>query len=154
MKTEIKPNIIVLAIIGGLLAWTTGSEALSTVLITGIVTTMFLLGGPKPNPKISKEIVMALISGASGNDYRPSPLIEGREKLVLFIVVIGASVTVVLAIFGHLTGTGLEMAVGGLIGMIGTLSGKMVDPGDDDTGTQEVALRLIDIMNANGSKKA
>ena len=149
---EVKINIIVLALIGGLLAWVTGSEALSTVLVTGIVTTMFLLGGPRPNPKISKEIVMALISTVGGESYKPTPLIEGRERLVLAIVVIGAGVTVVLAIFGHLTGTGLEMAVGGLIGMIGTLSGKMVDPGDDDTGTQEVAVRLIELLGAKTSK--
>ena len=152
MKTEIRPNIIVLAVIGGLLAWVTGSEALSTVLVTGIVTTMFLLGGPKPNPKISKEIVMALISTVGGKTYAPSPMIEGRERLVLGIVVIGAGVTVVLAIFGHLSGTGLEMAVGGLIGMIGTLSGKMVDPGDDDTGTQEVALQLIELLSEKSGK--
>ena len=141
----LRPNILILAAIGAFVVVTVPqSEALAYALITSIGTTMFLLGGPPPNPRVASSVVAAIVSRVPGGPAMTGGGTTNKDRIVVLLAFLAAGLIVLLGVLGKLEGQALVNVSAGFVGFIGSVCGKMVDPGDEDTATQEVAIRLID----------
>lgn len=153
-----KPNILVLAAIGAVLVAflvmnTTGEaqlavNAIAGTLIGGYVATMFLLGGPPPNPMVNNAVALALIDiigSQSARTPEEAIIVTPREYWVLILVSIAAGVTLVMMFLGISEATVATVA-GGVVGAIVSLAGKMVSPDDRPEVPASIVHELIELI--------
>ena len=137
----LKPNVLILAIIGAFVAYVTGSEQIASLLVGGLVTVMFMLAGPKPNPKVSKEFAMAVTGNASAG------VVARTESAAIGIVIFAGLIIGAVGLLGLVTSDVMGNVVTAYVGAVVTLAGKMAAPDDSDTVPESTVLAAL---NAKG----
>ena len=135
--SALKPNVLILSVIGAFVVWLTESEQIASLLVGGLVTVMFMLAGPKPNPKVSKEFAMAVTGNAVGG---PS---ASTAHLALTLIIFIGIVLGVAALFGIVSEAAMDNVLTGYVGAVVTLAGKMAAPDDSDTVPESTVLAVL-----------
>ena len=149
MINLIRPNILILAILAVGLAGYIGSEPLASTVIMALATTMYLLGGPPPNPSVSKDFALAVVSGETGAKTSVS---NAREQVVLYLVSIATAMTVGMSWFGLMSDRITEIAVGGIIGIIGSAIGSILEPSDEASVPQSTLFKVLEMQSKSAKK--
>ena len=163
---SIKPNVITITVIGSVfISQVSGSmekaaiSSLAMVFLGGIVSVLFFLVGPAPNPMIPASIVNRTIRMLSGNassaelsEIEKSPF--SRDGVIVCLIVISGMVVLYLAHFTKVSDAAVLNLAAFYIGMIASAIGKMSDPdATQEKVPQSSYFRLLDLLEKQLSRK-
>ena len=137
--SALKPNVLILAAIGLIVVQATGSEQIASLLVGGLVTVMFMLAGPKPNPKVSKEFAMAVVGKDLGG---PS---DSSTIMAVWLVVLAGVVIGIAGFFDVVSANIMGNVITAYVGAVVTLAGKMAAPDDADTVPESTVLAALNL---------
>ena len=162
----LKPNVIIIAIIGalfisdlsGTLAGTDAAQAMSGLamaFVGGIVGVMFYLVGPPPNPMVPESTAMKILGLL---DHSTDTLHESRvvtkDGVIIFLIFLGVAVVLYMAHFTQVGDVVIFNLASFIVGMIASTVGKMADPeATSEQVPQSTVFRLLDILEERSRTK-